>query len=60
MQGSTRNEIVSTFMNHWVAVFGAPRVILTDNNEQFKGRFMEMCKEQEILKESGLRHTVLR
>ena len=51
MQGCKRDEITNTFMSHWIAVFGAPRVILTDNNEQFKGMFLDMCKQYEILKE---------
>ena len=44
MQDSKRNTIIDAFRDHWVSTFGAPKVVLTDNNEQFKGTFRDFCK----------------
>ena len=51
MRTCKRHEITECFRQHWIGVFGRPRVIVSDNNEQFKGEFLEMCKDNEILKE---------
>ena len=51
MQGCKRFEITNAFMSHWIGVFGVPRVIVSDNNEQFKGEFLDMCKQYDIMKE---------
>ena len=51
MHGCKRKEITDTFKSRWIGVFGKPRVIVSDNNEQFKGEFLQMCKDREIFKE---------
>ena len=51
MRTCKRWEIKEAFEHHWISVFGNPRVIVSDNNEQFKGEFLDMCQEREIIKE---------
>jgi hypothetical protein len=46
-----REDVTEAFRAHWISVFGAPKVIISDNHQQFKGEFLDMCKTHEILKE---------
>ena len=51
MKNCKRESIIKEFKEHWIGVFGKPYVIVTDNNQQFKGEFSAMCSELEVLQE---------
>ena len=43
-----RETIIQTFRDHWIATFGPPKAVITDNNEQFKGTFTRFCESEGI------------
>ena len=51
LRACKRVNITDAFLQHWVGTFGASKVLVTDNNEQFKGMFTDMCRENKINKE---------
>ena len=48
LPNAKRDTIITAFRDHWIATFGAPRVVRTDNNEQFKGTFAQFCASEGI------------
>ena len=40
-----RRSIIEAFRDMWIGVFGPPKEVVTDNNEQFKGKFVAFCKQ---------------
>ena len=51
MRTCKQTEVTASFREHWLSVFGAPRVIVSDNHQHFKGEFVEMCRGHGVLKE---------
>ncbi len=51
LKGCKRTDITNAFQEHWISTFGIPRVIVSDNNEQFRGEFTDMCKKYDVYKE---------
>ena len=43
-----RQSIIDAFRDNWVGVFGPPKEIIADNNEQFKGTFKDFCSQYNI------------
>jgi transposase InsO family protein len=39
----TTFEVASAFCHHWVFVYGAPRLLLSDNGTQFNSKFFQAC-----------------
>ena len=44
-----KEEIVDTFIKHWIAIFGAPGILLSDNDGQFNNSlFLHMAEQVTI------------
>ena len=43
-----KEEIVDTFIKHWIAVFGAPGVILSDNGGEFNNSLFLIIEQFNI------------
>ena len=46
MRSKRKEEIVDTFIKHWIAVFEAPGVILSDNGGEFNNSLFLNMTEQ--------------
>ena len=43
---STKTVTAKIFMKHWIAIFGAPKTVFSDNEGEFIGEsFVEMCEQ---------------
>ena len=49
-----RHRIIAAFRDCWVGVFGPPKEVITDNNEQFKGTFVNFVSN--IIATTLIRH----
>jgi hypothetical protein len=41
MKTCTANDVAETFVSDWVAIFGVPLILLTDNGPQFASKFLQ-------------------
>ena len=45
MKSKKKEEIAEAFINNWIAIFGAPKIILSDNGGEFNNELLrELCE----------------
>ena len=46
VKSKKKEEVVDAFIKHWIAIFGAPGTILSDNGGEFSNDLFHMLGEQ--------------